>query len=78
MMTDTNESDSSIIGKVGRVTARISTTRMGEIRIGIRGGTEDYLAIPADSADVFEQNTMAIIVNVLLPRTVLVRKVSHF
>ena len=76
MMTDTD--DTSIIGKIGRVTARITSTRMGEVRIGMRGGSEDYLAIPAVETDVFELNTMAIIVDVLLPRTVIVRKMNHF
>ena len=67
---------SSIIGRIGRVTARITNTHMGEVRVGIRGGSEDYCAIVANAEDVFEVNSPAIVVDILLPRTLIVSKMN--
>ena len=73
-----NSLDNSVIGKVGLVMARISNKQKGELRIGIGGGSEDYLAISANLEDVFEINSTAIVVELRLPRTVVVSKISSF
>jgi len=70
--------DQSVIGKIGLVMARITSKQKGELRIGVGGGSEDYLAISANEMDVFEVNSSAVVVELRLPRTVVVSKISSF
>jgi len=60
------------VGKFGRVTAQVGPgKKMGEVRISIRGGTEDYMAVTSgDSA--FDVNTIVIVTQLRSPRVVVV------
>lgn len=65
--------DDSVISKVGRVTARVAAGKMGEVRLDVRGGSEDFLAVTAHPADKLEVNDPALVVGVFPPRTLIVR-----
>src|ERR1700722_4064587 len=67
--------DDVVITKVGRVTALIGPNHMGEVRLSIRGGSEDYLAISSHPEDVYNVNDSVIVIGLHLPRTVIVRKI---
>ena len=38
--------DSSVVGKVGRVTGRVAHGSVGEVMVGVRGGSEAFFAYP--------------------------------
>jgi hypothetical protein len=62
----------SPVGKFGRVTAQVGPgKKMGEVRIAIRGGTEDYLAVTTGDG-VLELNAMVIVTQLRSPRVVVV------
>ena len=63
-----------MIGKIGRVTGGIEAGRMGEVMIGIRGGSEAYYAFAADPEETIEQGTRVIVVEHEPPRTVVVSR----
>jgi hypothetical protein len=66
-----NDSDSPV-GKFGRVTAQIGPgKKMGEVRVAIRGGTEDYLAVTTGDR-ALELNAMVIVTQLRSPRVVVV------
>ena len=66
-----NDSDSPV-GKFGRVTAQIGPgKKMGEVRVSIRGGTEDYLAVTTGDT-ALELNAMVIVTQLRSPRVVVV------
>lgn len=65
--------DDSVISKVGRVTARVAGGKMGEVRLDVRGGSEDFLAVTAHPGDKLEVNDPALVVGVFPPRTLIVR-----
>jgi membrane protein implicated in regulation of membrane protease activity len=52
-------SDETVIGKIGRVTHRISNGKAGEIVVFIRGGSETYMAYSDD--DVPEQTEVLVV-----------------
>jgi membrane protein implicated in regulation of membrane protease activity len=52
-------SDETVIGKIGRVTHRISNGKAGEIVVLIRGGSETYMAYSDD--DVPEQTEVLVV-----------------
>jgi hypothetical protein len=51
--------DDPVVGKIGRVTHRISAGKLGEIVVSIRGGTETYMAY--SDSDVPEQAEVLVI-----------------
>lgn len=63
--------DHTIIGKVGRVTGQVAPGRTGEVMIGIRGGTEAFLAYPVDG-ETIQINERAVVIEYHAPRTVYV------
>jgi hypothetical protein len=66
--------DHQVIGKVGRITGAIEPGRMGEVMIGIRGGSEAYYAFAADPKETIEQGARVIVVEHEPPRTVVVSR----
>jgi hypothetical protein len=67
-------SDQEMVGKIGRVTGRISPGELGEVMVPVRGGTEAFHAYAADRDDVLSTGTRIVVVEYLPPRTVIVTK----
>jgi hypothetical protein len=67
-------SDQQMVGKIGRVTGRISPGELGEVMVPVRGGTEAFHAYAADRDDVLSTGTRIVVVEYLPPRTVIVTK----
>lgn len=63
-----------MVGKIGRVTGRISPSELGEVMVPIRGGTEAFHAYAADHDDVLATGTRIVVVEYFPPRTVIVTK----
>jgi|GEM_PF-3955843 len=63
--------DDEVVGKVALVIARVAPGRTGEVRLLVRGGSEDYLAI-GDGDEIIEPNTSVTILALQAPRTVVV------
>ncbi len=64
--------DQEIIGKVGRVTGTIAPSRLGEVMVPIRGGSEAFHAYAADPNDTIRLGTRVVVVEYFPPRTVVV------
>ncbi len=67
-------SDSSLVGKTGRVTGLVGPNTTGEVVVSIRGGSEHYLAHPYDGQEVIEKDSQVVIIEVSPPRTLYVSK----
>jgi len=65
--------DDTVLGKVGLITARVAPGRAGEVRLPIRGGSEDFIACVDANEAPLEINAPAEVVSFLAPRTVYVR-----
>jgi len=61
-----------VIGKVGRVTGTIAPSRLGEVMIPIRGGSEAFHAYAADPSETIRLGTRIVVVEYFPPRTVVV------
>lgn len=61
-----------MIGKVGRVTGRISPKGLGEVMVPVRGGSEAFSAYAADNATTIEKGTRVVVVEYFPPRTIVV------
>jgi hypothetical protein len=61
-----------MLGKVGRVTAAVAPGHVGEVMVGVRGGTEAFNAYASDSAETIPSGTRVVIVEYYPPRTVIV------
>jgi len=61
-----------MVGKVGRVTGRISPGVLGEVMVSVRGGTEHFNAYAADTDAVIDKGTSIVVVEYFPPRTVVV------
>ena len=71
--TTQTPADDVLIGKVGVITAPVATGKTGEIRIAIRGGTQDYIACAqTGSNETMAINTTAEVVAFMPPNTVYV------
>jgi hypothetical protein len=68
--------DHQLIGKVGRVIARIEPGRFGEVMIPIRGGSEAYFAYADDAAETIEKGTRIVVLEQDAPRTVIVSRLT--
>jgi hypothetical protein len=66
--------DQTMIGKMGRDTGTISSGKLGEVMVPIRGGSEAFHAYAADADDVLTPGTRIVIVEYHPPRTVVVTK----
>jgi len=60
-----------VVGLTGRVSVPIPSSGAGEVIISIRGGSEAYTAY-TQGGETLPQNSRAVIVEQLSPRTVLV------
>jgi hypothetical protein len=65
--------DHTVITKVGRVTGRIAPGQIGEVVIGVRGGSEAFNAYAIDPAEVIEVGTRVVVVEQDSARTVRVQ-----
>ena len=66
--------DQTMIGKMGRVTGTISSGKLGEVMVQVRGGSEAFHAYAADADDVLTTGTRIVVVEYFPPRTVVVTK----
>lgn len=64
--------DHTMIGKVGRVTGTIAPGRVGEVMVGVRGGSEAFHAYAADSDKTIPAGSRVVVVEYFPPRTVVV------
>jgi len=63
-----------MIGKMGRVTGTISSGKLGEVMVPVRGGSEAFHAYAADTDDTITTGTRIVVVDYYPPRTVVVTK----
>jgi membrane protein implicated in regulation of membrane protease activity len=68
--------DHELIGKVGRVTGTIEPGKLGEVMIGIRGGSESYYAYAADQEERIETGTRVVVLEHDAARTVIVSRLA--
>jgi hypothetical protein len=61
-----------MIGKIGRVTGKISPEGLGEVMVPVRGGSEAFAAYASEGASVIERGTRVVVVEYYPPRTVVV------
>ena len=61
-----------MIGKIGRVTARIGPGHLGEVMVPIRGGSEAFHAYAAEDDTTIERGKRVVVVEYFPPRTVVV------
>jgi hypothetical protein len=61
-----------MVGKLGRVSATVGPGQVGEVMIAIRGGSEAFLAYPADGDETYARGTRVAVVEYYPPRTVVV------
>jgi hypothetical protein len=66
--------DHEMVGKIGRVTGRVSPGELGEVMVPVRGGTEAFHAYAADREEVLTIGTRIVVVEYLPPRTVVVTR----
>jgi hypothetical protein len=64
--------DQTMEGKIGRVTGTISPGRIGEVMVGVRGGSEAFHAYAADEGSTIERGARVVVVEYFPPRTVTV------
>ncbi len=64
--------DHQMIGKVGRVTGTIAPGRVGEVMVGVRGGSEAFHAYAADNDATIAAGARVVVVDYFPPRTVVV------
>ena len=70
--------DSSLIGKIGRVTGRVAPGEIGEVMLPMRGGTNAYHAYPADGLTVIPVGAKALVVEFRPPQSVFVDPLPPF
>ena len=72
--TTQTQADDVIVGKIGIITANVAPGKAGEIRLPVRGGTQDYIACAqAGLTETMEVNSTAEVVVFAPPNTVYVR-----
>jgi hypothetical protein len=64
--------DHQMIGKIGRVTGKVSPEGLGEVMVPVRGGSEAFAAYASESGTVIERGTRVVVVEYYPPRTVVV------
>jgi hypothetical protein len=63
--------DQTMVGKVGRVTGTVGPGRTGEVMVNVRGGSEAFIAYPADS-ETIELHSRVVVIEYHAPRIVYV------
>jgi hypothetical protein len=61
-----------MIGKIGRVTGAISPGHVGEVMVGVRGGSEAFHAYATDPAATIVSGSRVVVVEYFPPRSVVV------
>ena len=61
-----------MVGKIGRVTGTLEPGRVGEVMVGVRGGSEAFNAYCSDKDETLEVGTRVVVVEYFPPRTVVV------
>jgi len=61
-----------MVGKIGRVTGTVEPGRLGEVMVGVRGGSEAFHAYSTDKGETIEVGTRVVVVEYFPPRTVVV------
>lgn len=61
-----------MVGKIGRVTGTIAPSRLGEVMLSVRGGTEHFNAYSSEADDTIKPGTRVVVVEYFPPRTVVV------
>jgi hypothetical protein len=67
--------EEEMVGRVGRVTARIAPDSLGEVMIAVRGGSEAFLATASDPGQTLGKGTRVVVIEYFPPRTVVVSSV---
>jgi hypothetical protein len=67
--------EQEMIGRVGRVTGRITPGHLGEVMIAVRGGSEAFHAYGSDPGQTMANGTRVVVVEYFPPRTVVVSPV---
>jgi membrane protein implicated in regulation of membrane protease activity len=67
--------EQEMVGRVGRVTGRITPGHLGEVMIAVRGGSEAFHAYGSDSSETIGNGTRVVVVEYFPPRTVVVSPV---
>ncbi len=68
--------DHRMVGKMGRVTGRITPGHVGEVMVPVRGGTEAFHAYGADGDDEIATGSRIVVVDYLPPRVVIVTRMD--
>lgn len=66
------EHNTSLTGKIGRVTGRVTPGEIGEVLLDFRGGTSAYHAYPFDKASTFHVGTKVLVIEFKPPQSVYV------
>jgi hypothetical protein len=67
--------EQEMIGRVGRVTGRVTPGHLGEVMIAVRGGSEAFNAYSSDPGETIGMGTRIVVVEYFPPRTVVVSPV---
>lgn len=67
--------EQEMVGRVGRVTGRITPGHLGEVMIAVRGGSEAFNAYGSDPGQEIGKGTRIVVVEYFPPRTVVVSPV---
>lgn len=76
-VSESDRTDHTVVGKVGRVTGRVARGTVGEVMLPVRGGVEAFYAYPADDSEVLEPGTRVVVVDFEPPRTVNVTRFAY-
>ncbi|HEV7534568.1 MAG TPA: hypothetical protein VGP90_02970 [Acidimicrobiia bacterium] len=66
--------DHQMIGKMGRVTGTIAPSKLGEVMVQVRGGSEAFHAYAADDDETIPIGSRIVVVEYFPPRTVVVTR----
>lgn len=64
--------DTTLTGKIGRVTGRIAPGTIGEVMLAYRGGTSAFHAHPFDKMSEFPEGDKVLVIYFQPPQTVFV------
>jgi hypothetical protein len=67
--------EQEMVGRVGRVTGKITPGHLGEVMIAVRGGSEAFHAYGSDPGQTIGMGTRVVVVEYFPPRTVVVSPV---
>lgn len=67
--------EQEMVGRVGRVTGKITPGHLGEVMIAVRGGSEAFNAYGSEPDATIGKGTRVVVVEYFPPRTVVVSPV---